>query len=598
MTTAVSGGNVTSDGGAAVTARGVCWSTNHNPTTADSKTVDGSGTGAFTSNLNGLIAGTTYYIRAYATNSAGTAYGDEVSFTTLLFFEPGASGDWTNPALWGGVVPGPGDDVVIGAGITITIPSGKASAECNDLTLNPLANLNVDGSLHVFGNFLVQSNATGSGSVIDKGSMVINGTKSIEIYIAQSDRYYYISTPLTGILATVFGDIAGTELVYKRNTASSAWERITTNEALNVGQGYAVKLTGAPKTITLTGSAVTTGNFNPLLVNSGDKWNLVGNPYPSPVDWGTGASPVVTFSNIRNVVYIKHGVNFAYWLPENNGGAGESLNDGSRYIPAHQAYWIKVLADGAAINLTDNTRVHNGNLLLKEPEVYNQKLRIKATRGEYSDEALLGFSADAQDWSDKYDAEKMFAMENICPQIYMMVENEKMAVATHAPYTGVYLQPLCFRTGVSGHFTYTFTGAESFGPLSVLYLEDKYAGKIVNISENPVYAFESATGDFTNRFVIHISDGTSHYNPYDQGSASGIDLKSLHVKVYGYGNQINIKCDKALKATVKVYNLVGSELRSVEMNGSLQAIEMETQGTYIVKVVSAQGTMVQKVNVD
>lgn len=236
--------------------------------------------------------------------------------------------------------------------------------------------------------------------------------------------------------------------------------------------------------------------------------------------------------------------------------------------------------------------------MLKEPEVYNQKLRIKATRGEYSDEALLGFSADAQDWSDKYDAEKMFAMENICPQIYMMVENEKMAVATHAPYTGVYLQPLCFRTGVSGHFTYTFTGAESFGPLSVLYLEDKYAGKIVNISENPVYAFESATGDFTNRFIIHISDGTSHYNPYDQGSASGIDLKSLHVKVYGFGNLINIKCDKALKATVKVYNLVGSELRSVEMNGSLQSIEMETQGTYIVKVVSAHGTMVQKVNVD
>lgn len=75
QTTATSGGNVTSDGGAAVTARGVCWSTSSNPTTANSKTTNGGGTGTFTSSLSGLTRGTLYYIRAYATNSAGTAYG-------------------------------------------------------------------------------------------------------------------------------------------------------------------------------------------------------------------------------------------------------------------------------------------------------------------------------------------------------------------------------------------------------------------------------------------------------------------------------------------------------------------------------------------
>ncbi|MBK6380046.1 MAG: hypothetical protein IPF72_10120 [Chitinophagaceae bacterium] len=81
-TTAVSGGNITADGGAAITARGVCWNTTTNPTVANFKTVDGSGTGAFTSNITGLSAGTVYYLRSYATNSAGTAYGSEVSFTT------------------------------------------------------------------------------------------------------------------------------------------------------------------------------------------------------------------------------------------------------------------------------------------------------------------------------------------------------------------------------------------------------------------------------------------------------------------------------------------------------------------------------------
>jgi hypothetical protein len=82
QTTAIGGGNVTNDGGATVTQRGVCWSTSPNPTTNNSHTTNGTGTGSFSSNLTDLTAGTNYYVRAYATNSAGTTYGDEVNFTT------------------------------------------------------------------------------------------------------------------------------------------------------------------------------------------------------------------------------------------------------------------------------------------------------------------------------------------------------------------------------------------------------------------------------------------------------------------------------------------------------------------------------------
>ena len=66
-----------------VTSRGVCWSTSQNPTINDNKTTDGSGTGGFTSSLTNLTPNTTYYVRAYATNSAGTGYGNVVSFTTI-----------------------------------------------------------------------------------------------------------------------------------------------------------------------------------------------------------------------------------------------------------------------------------------------------------------------------------------------------------------------------------------------------------------------------------------------------------------------------------------------------------------------------------
>ncbi|MCX6258259.1 MAG: hypothetical protein NTW49_10260, partial [Bacteroidia bacterium] len=80
---ATCGGSITSDEGSTVTARGVCWNTSGNPTITDSHTSDGIATGSFTSSLTGLIASTTYFVRAYATNGNGTGYGSTRSFTTL-----------------------------------------------------------------------------------------------------------------------------------------------------------------------------------------------------------------------------------------------------------------------------------------------------------------------------------------------------------------------------------------------------------------------------------------------------------------------------------------------------------------------------------
>jgi uncharacterized protein (TIGR02145 family) len=79
---AVSGGNVTGDGGAEVTAHGVCWDSSEKPTINSGKTVDGKGNGSYDSDITGLTENTTYYVRAYATNSEGTGYGNQIEFTT------------------------------------------------------------------------------------------------------------------------------------------------------------------------------------------------------------------------------------------------------------------------------------------------------------------------------------------------------------------------------------------------------------------------------------------------------------------------------------------------------------------------------------
>jgi hypothetical protein len=97
-TTTTSGGNITNDGGATITARGVCWSTSQSPTIANDKTTESGsfGSGSFTASITGLTRGTRYYLRAYATNSSGTAYGAQVTFETL----PGNIGD----AYQGGIL--------------------------------------------------------------------------------------------------------------------------------------------------------------------------------------------------------------------------------------------------------------------------------------------------------------------------------------------------------------------------------------------------------------------------------------------------------------------------------------------------------------
>ncbi len=119
-TSAYTGGNVLSDGLAAVTQKGICWGLSTNPTTADSITINGSGTGSFVVSLNNLNENTTYYVRAYAINSIGTAYGNEISFTTYAL--PSITTDTAtsvtvNSAITGGNITFDGNTPILQRGI-------------------------------------------------------------------------------------------------------------------------------------------------------------------------------------------------------------------------------------------------------------------------------------------------------------------------------------------------------------------------------------------------------------------------------------------------------------------------------------------------
>ena len=173
--TATCGGVVTSDGNVPVTARGVCWDTLPNPTVDDSFTADSIGVGSFTSYLSGLADGTTYYVRAYATNSVGTAYGEEREFSTLLMLSPTVTTNTVtdvtvSSATCGGVVTSDGNVPVTARGV------------CWDTSPNPT----VDDSF--------TADSIGVGSFTSYLSGLADGTT------------YYVRAYATNSVGTAYGE--------------------------------------------------------------------------------------------------------------------------------------------------------------------------------------------------------------------------------------------------------------------------------------------------------------------------------------------------------------------------------------------------------
>ena len=216
-TTAVCGGNVTSDGNLDVTARGVCWSTSPNPTISNSKTTNGTGTGSFTSNITGLADGTTYYVRAYATNSKGTAYGEERSFTTIATTVPqittaNVTSITTNSAVCGG-------NVTFSGNLTVT-----ARGVCWSTSPNPTISNSKT------------TNGTGTGSFTSNITGLAEGTTYyVRAYATNSKGTAYGAEKSFTTIATT-GTLAGHDWVDLGLPSGTKWA--TCNVGATTPEGY------------------------------------------------------------------------------------------------------------------------------------------------------------------------------------------------------------------------------------------------------------------------------------------------------------------------------------------------------------------------
>ena len=341
---AIINGNVTSDGGASVTERGVCWATTENPTISDNKNFSSSnGTGEFTILLTNLSAGTTYYARAYATNSIGTAYGNVVTFTTE---DEGGNVTIENGAIKAGFSVAEGKQVYFSQG-NLQFNAVQGTHACADGTTQQGTWRFAEHQYDMVGADNKNISETYDGWIDLFGW----GTSGFD------DKYPYMSSEEDNDYGDALNDIAGTfydwgmyNAISNGGNQARSWRTLTIEEwlyLLNTRTDAASKY----------GVACVNGVNGFILIP--DDWVLPdGVTFTSGMAEGNGSSYYATVNNYTLSEWDKMEENGAVFLPETG-----LRNYGTNYRSSDGCYWssnVRKGQDYAEVHYFNSRYVNTG----------------------------------------------------------------------------------------------------------------------------------------------------------------------------------------------------------------------------------------------
>ncbi len=355
--TATSGGTITTNGGAVITASGICWSkTNNTPTLADSTKAGTTASGSFIYVMNILDENTTYYVRAFATNSAGTGFGDVVTFTTPV--------NVTLPLLTTAAITGLTYNTATSGG-TITADGGaaiSASGICWSKTNNPptISDSKVSGTT-----------ATGSFTSV-MNSLEENTTYYVRAFATNSagTGYGNVVTFITLVNITLpqLTTAATTNISF--TTATSGGTITTNGGAAITASGVCWSKTNNPPTIADSKISGTTasGSFTSAMTNLEENTayyvrafatNSVGTGYGNVVSFTTTTDPnSVTFTyNGASVTYgvITSAVTGRKWMDRNLGATRVATASNDRMAYGHLFQWGRPSDGHQLVNYTSST---------------------------------------------------------------------------------------------------------------------------------------------------------------------------------------------------------------------------------------------------
>lgn len=603
-TTAQSGGDVTTSGDAPVTARGVCWSSLPHPDLTDDHTLDGTGTGAFVSEITGLEPHTTYYVKAYASNAYGTKYSDETFFTTeygSLAWTGQVSTSWNETDNWNqATIPTPDYDVTIGGGVDYSplIEVGEEDT-VHHLTLLSDGALSIEGQLTVEGNTTIQSDVSGTGSMIVKGTLTNHGTTTIGRYISNDNTWHLLSSPVAE--QAIQGEFvpAGTLLPLDFDfyffdetiTDGYPWINIRGSEqAVNesfestfkFGRGYLVAYTtaygpdfnfsGVPNTVAFD-------TILPYTAAGNNGWNLMGNPYTAAIDW----SSVDKTPLAEDYFYVYD--NAA------NGGAGDyvfsngTTGTTSAYISPGQGFFVRV-AQNAAFRLDVSNLAHADQSFLKASSL-SDVLEISLLDDNFYDEVLIGVNPEAAFQKDRYDASKLFSYNTSCPSVYALTADGIPVAFNMIPETG---SETVIALGASfpreGNYRLVVSRADTVFSASGIFLEDLLTGMKHDFLRDSVYFFTALEGSLQERFRIHLNKTTIGL-PEEPA-------ENVNIAVHQFQLIIS-RPEAAGTGQVAIYNIMGQMMYRSQITAPQTIIPIDKAGVYLVKISDPHQVYAKKV---
>jgi hypothetical protein len=543
-------------------------------------------------------------------NAAQNVIVDGIRVTTTWAELPvtfSGNGFWTETARWNtGTVPGATESAFVDGTATInsnvevaglTLNSGKS------LTINPGKQLTVSTTLTNNGTLNLKSSASGTATILTPASISGSGTTNVEQYLT-SGRNWYISSPLTdAVSSTIVSAIATTTAGYGLQSykeSNATWESAASTLAAK--KGYVAKSLASDITLNFTGGTLNTGTQS-ISLNRTDSaitkrgFNLVGNPYPSYLNWELASRTLVN----PTMWYRAKNSGGSSYIFDTYGAVskvGTSLNGTAvtAYIPPMQAFWVRVTGGGAGTVVFENSmRAHEvGTNRLKAPELNTQKvLRLQVSNVENCDEAIVLFNSNASDSYDDYDSPKMSNANAAIPEIYTTVGGEQLVInGLNSAVIANRELPLGFTTGASNNFTIKATEISNFDADTRVILKDNVLKAEFELNVGNAYSFSSDVVNTTSRFSILFRSATGPNALYDNNFSTLYIGKNAN-------NQITINGVDAKDGMVTVCNAVGQKLISTALTGSSLVIDKPfSTGVYLVTVNVGNAKVTKKVIVN